>query len=493
MAPPRPVRALGAGVLLLLAGCTASVASDAMLDDARARSDAALGVLERATAEEVCAAGLLDATVARVERAGCRPFVRHPDDRRAERLCEVATENARYQRAQIVKRCGPESVRPASVEAALAAARNRPAEALAALERRPIDCTVARAWLARPRQPPAPGANDKGRPRVPVQLPAHRWRRFLHGASARIHWDVPFRTRVQAIGTLVDALVVQTCNPAWRAREHQEAAELCERAHAAFRDAREALARQCPPTVEPAAPDEPPAHAHHCRDLAARPANPAAPRAVFITFDADRSSVLVRRALAGGAASAAPADPALSAWLQPIAPQLRRCDGQAPDRGALIDLPADGRAPLLLAGSGTGIRCVLSALAEHAPPPRSLLVRFWGRGPLPARADLRQRASSIDPPRAMPYALATDILRGAEGDVRSCRRRLPPGTPLPQWVRVRVRINPAGRVAGVEMIQPASVASELACCIGGALHPLRFPEPFGGEDVSVSHVFFYTR
>ncbi|MDD9936986.1 MAG: hypothetical protein OXT09_25475, partial [Myxococcales bacterium] len=314
MAPPRPVRALGAGVLLLLAGCTASVASDAMLDDARARSDAALGVLERATAEEVCAAGLLDATVARVERAGCRPFVRHPDDRRAERLCEVATENARYQRAQIVKRCGPESVRPASVEAALAAARNRPAEALAALERRPIDCTVARAWLARPRQPPAPRANDKGRPRVPVQLPAHRWRRFLHGASARIHWDVPFRTRVQAIGTLVDALVVQTCNPAWRAREHQEAAELCERAHAAFRDAREALARQCPPTVEPAAPDEPPAHAHHCRDLAARPANPAAPRAVFITVDADRSRVLVRRALAGGAASAAPGEPARCAW-----------------------------------------------------------------------------------------------------------------------------------------------------------------------------------
>ncbi|MDD9935953.1 MAG: hypothetical protein OXT09_20245, partial [Myxococcales bacterium] len=73
-------------------------------------------------------------------------------------------------------------------------------------------------------------------------------------------------------------------------------------------------------------------------DLAARPANPAAPRAVFITFDADRSSVLVRRALAGGAASAAPADPALSAWLQPIAPQLRRGDGQAPDRGGLIEL-----------------------------------------------------------------------------------------------------------------------------------------------------------
>lgn len=225
------------GVLTLVAlSCTSCVsrASASALAEAHSTSGRALTQLDRTDPLSFCADSHdLDSRLNAIVEPGCAPFVAHPDDRRAERVCEVAAADARLRKRRVRAACKAAAraaarAPPPDPEAAVASARARHAEALAVLRDHLTDCEALTARR---------GGKPSGGPDVPPRLSDEEWARRMEQTKETLVVDdrpVPrgaqdFRplSRGRALEDLVLRTIDDACNLQQRMPEHEGAREVC--------------------------------------------------------------------------------------------------------------------------------------------------------------------------------------------------------------------------------------------------------------------------
>jgi hypothetical protein len=182
-----------------------------------------------------------------VWQEGCRPHELHPDDRRAQLLCEMTTADAEDQRAKIETRCRQWPRQPANSEIALAVARTRFDEGLALLTELQPDCAAAKGLLSAPGWNVSIGRNH-GRGswdwRVPNPSLEAMWPEKLRRVRERFgngHGE----PAITAVQELVRLFVVESCHLVWRVGDLEPALRLCERAESEVVRQREALGARC--------------------------------------------------------------------------------------------------------------------------------------------------------------------------------------------------------------------------------------------------------